>query len=285
MAPPEHDAPALTPRTPRIVAAAKLHRGAARRKAGRFLAEGPNSVSAAIAAGAAVELYVAAAAAARHPGILSAAAAAGVRAHPIDDAAAAKLADTVTSTGLFALCAADAALAEPGEVLAAAAAGGTGPGGIALIGVDTADPGNAGTLIRMADALGAAGVVLAGDCVDPLGGKVVRSTAGSLFHVPVARHRDIGAVLDAAAAAGVATLATAADAELALGADPLPAGPVAWLLGNEAHGLDPATRARADARVRIPIRGRAESLNLATAAAMCLWESARSRGAEPTHYA
>ncbi|OOL26596.1 RNA methyltransferase, partial [Rhodococcus rhodochrous] len=112
--------------------------------------------------------------------------------------------------------------------------------------------------------------------VDPHNGKCVRASAGSVFHLPVARERDTGTVLDALAAAGLQVLATAADGEVDLDeADELLAAPTAWLFGNEAHGLDPAVAARADHRVRIPIRGRAESLNLATAASICLYASAR----------
>jgi TrmH family RNA methyltransferase len=142
--------------------------------------------------------------------------------------------------------------------------------------VGMSDPGNAGTLIRVADAVGANGVVLAGDSVDPHNGKCVRACAGSLFHVPVARDRDIDAVLAALTEAGVTVLATTARGEIDLdAADDILSGPVAWLFGNEAHGLDPAVAARADHRIRIPIHGRAESLNLAAAAAICLYASAR----------
>ena len=127
-------------------------------------------------------------------------------------------------------------------------------------------------------------VVLAGDSVDPHNGKCVRSSAGSIFHLPVARERDTDRVLATLAEAGVQILATAADGEIDLDdADELLAAPTAWLFGNEAHGLDPQVAARADHRVRIPIRGRAESLNLATAASICLYASARvqHRAARP----
>ena len=190
----------------------------------------------------------------------------------IDDSAAASLAETVTTTGLFAVCSSGAVLSGLDDAVAAGVAS-----GMLVVPVECNDPGNAGTIIRMADALGAGGVVLAGDSVDPLGGKVVRSSAGSVFNVPVARERDLGAVLESLAASGFTTLATTMNGELVLGADELPAGPVAWLFGNEAHGLPADVIAGAGHRVSIPIRGGAESLNLATAAAMCLWETARGK--------
>jgi TrmH family RNA methyltransferase len=138
------------------------------------------------------------------------------------------------------------------------------------------DPGNAGTVIRCADAAGADGVVLAGDSVDPYNPKTVRASVGSLFHLPVIREADPYAAVRAAQDAGLQVLAAdgAGDVELhAAGA--LLGAPTAWLFGNEAHGLPDELADAADHRVRIPIHGRAESLNLSTAAALCLYESAR----------
>ena len=146
-----------------------------------------------------------------------------------------------------------------------------------LVGV--ADPGNAGTVIRTADAAGADAVVLAGDTVDPHNPKCVRATMGSIFHVPLAPERDVDAVLAALRAAGLTTVAADGHGERVLGADTdaLLAGPTAWLLGSEAHGVPAPVTAAADHRVRIPLHGRAESLNLAAAAAVCLYASARVR--------
>ncbi len=145
-----------------------------------------------------------------------------------------------------------------------------------LVGV--ADPGNAGTVIRVADAAGAGAVLLAGDTVDPHNGKAVRASTGSVFHLPLARDRDAAAVLDACRAAGLTLLAADGRGELDLH-DPdcraMLAGPTAWVFGGEAHGLPPELAAAADHRVRVPIHGRAESLNLATAAAVCLYASAQ----------
>jgi RNA methyltransferase, TrmH family len=140
-----------------------------------------------------------------------------------------------------------------------------------------ADPGNVGTVIRVSDAAGAGAVLLAGDSVDPHNGKAVRASTGSVFHLPVARDRDAEAVLDACHAAGLTVLAADGRGELDLH-DPRAASvlaePTAWVFGGEAHGLPSELAARADHRVRVPLHGRAESLNLATAAAVCLYASA-----------
>ncbi len=149
------------------------------------------------------------------------------------------------------------------------------------------DPGNAGTVVRAADASGADAVVLTAGSVDVHAPKVVRSTAGSLFHVPVVTGLPLEQVLADLHAAGVRTLATAADGETDLDdlQDEAATGrgaltePHAWVMGNEAWGLPAADAARADHRVRIPILGGAESLNLAMAATVCLYASARARRA------
>ncbi|MDO4911518.1 MAG: RNA methyltransferase, partial [Corynebacterium sp.] len=142
--------------------------------------------------------------------------------------------------------------------------------------VDTNDPGNAGTMIRVADAMGADAVLFAGNTTDPQGPKAVRATAGSLFHIPVAKDPNIEVALQRLKSKGLTILATAADGDVSLDdAEELLAQPTAWLFGNEAHGLSEELLAQADHRISIPIRGRAESLNLATAASICLFESAR----------
>jgi len=143
---------------------------------------------------------------------------------------------------------------------------------------DVRDPGNAGTIIRTADAAGATGVVLAGHSVDPYNAKAVRATVGSLFHLPIALAEDVPAVVEATRATGHVVLAADGAGEVDLfAAGELLGGRVAWLFGNEAWGLPDDLAARADHRVAIPILGRAESLNLATAAAVCLYASAAAR--------
>ena len=259
----------FTERTPRIVNARKLHRASVRRKQQQFLAEGENSVTAAVEAGCVSDLYVTEVAAQNFGALIERADRAGVYIHPITDRAASALSESVTTTGVFALCrsvltSVDEALSHNPKLVS--------------IPVEASDPGNAGALIRIADAVGAGSVIFAGETVDPQGGKAVRSSAGSLFHLPVAREPNIEEVLDQARKQGLAILATAADGEVSLDeADEILQQPSAWLFGNEAHGLSPEVLAQADVRIRIPIRGRAESLNLATAAAICLYESAKAQ--------
>ncbi|MHA2788886.1 TrmH family RNA methyltransferase [Corynebacterium sp. S7] len=258
----------FTERTPRIVNAAKLQRAAARRKANQFLAEGENAVEAAVSTGAATDLFVTEEAAERFADIVTTAGYMDVYTHAITDKAAEHLSDTVNTTGIFALC--KPVTWTTGAILKSRT-------NFVAVGVETNDPGNAGTLIRMADALGATACIFAGDSVDPMSPKVVRSSAGSLFHVPVAREKDIKGVIGQLKAKGLKIAATTMDGEVSL-ADPgeFIDQPTAWLFGNEAHGLPEEILALADFRVSIPIHGSAESLNLATAAAMCLWESSKA---------
>lgn len=175
------------------------------------------------------------------------------------------LSDTVTPVGLVAVCRMpEASLA---EVLSAPR--------LVAVAVDTADPGNAGTMIRLADAMGADALVLAGEGVDPYNAKCLRASAGSIFSVPVLEMADTAALVDALKTAGLRVLATTLDGETSLDDADLTV-PTAWLFGPEAHGLSDDVAAIADARVRIPMAGSAESLNVAAAAAICLYESSRA---------
>jgi TrmH family RNA methyltransferase len=220
----------------------------------------------ALRAGAVLELFATESAARRHPELV---AAAGAAVSMVTESAAEALSDTVTPQGLVAVCnRLDVPLARALDFS---------PRLVAVL-VGASDPGNLGTVIRVADAAGADAVILAGDAVDPHNGKCVRASAGSLFHLPIARHRDLAEVLDAARAAGLTMLAADAGGELNLDdAGDVLAGPVTWLFGGEAHGLPAEVVAAADHRVAVPIHGRAESLNLATAAAVCLYASARAQ--------
>lgn len=184
----------------------------------------------------------------------------------VDDRAMAALSDSVTPAGVVAVCRfldvpLDQALA--GARLVAVCA-------------DVRDPGNAGNVVRTADAAGADAVVLAGEAVDLHNPKTIRASVGSAFHLPVAVVPDATAAVATVREAGLTVLAAdgAGETDLFDAGDVL-AGPTAWLFGNEAWGLTPELAELADHRVRIPIAGRAESLNLATAAALCLFESAR----------
>jgi TrmH family RNA methyltransferase len=188
---------------------------------------------------------------------------------PVTDEALAALAETVQPQGLVAVCEqvdvplADALAKNPRLVAVA--------DGIR-------DPGNAGTILRTADAAGAQAVVFAGDAVDPYNGKCVRASAGSLFHVDVIRARSFAAPDLRAAGLQVLAATGYGDADLDdLLDDGSLAAPTAWVFGSEAHGLPEEMLAAADRRVRVPIYGGAESLNLAAAAAVCLYASARAQ--------
>lgn len=141
------------------------------------------------------------------------------------------------------------------------------------------DPGNAGAVIRAADAAGADAVIITGESVDVLSPKVVRSTTGSLFHLPVLQGIGLADAASACRAAGLRVLAADVRGdELAVG-DKRLAGRTAWLFGNEARGLRAKERELADASIRLPIFGKAESLNLATAASVLLYQSALAQHA------
>ncbi|GII65420.1 RNA methyltransferase [Sphaerisporangium krabiense] len=257
-------------KSPRVKAARRLAKRAFRDRDRAFLAEGPQAVREALALpGVTVELFATAEAEARHADIVAAAREAGVPVFGASGEVMAELAQTVTPQGLLAVC-------RFVHVPLAEAA----PAGAALVAVlaHVRDPGNAGTVLRTADAAGADAVVFTDASVDPYNGKCVRASAGSLFHLPVVtaapvaeavRHlKDAGLRVLAADGAGTRTLD---DVDLA--------GPTAWIFGNEAWGLPEELLKLADEVVRVPIYGRAESLNLATAAAVCLYASARAQRA------
>ncbi|MEV6344639.1 RNA methyltransferase [Actinoplanes sp. NPDC051851] len=254
----------FTPRTPRIVAARRLQRRKDRDQSGRFLAEGPQAVREALAAGAVLELFGTPSGLDRYADLTALA----PEVSPVTDDALAALTETVHPQGLVAVCErVDVSL---GEALAKQ------PRLVAVV-AEIRDPGNAGTVLRTADAAGAGAVIFAGDAVDPYNGKCVRASAGSLFHVDVVRAPLD--VLDLLQAAGLQTLATSGTGEDDV--DSLLDGglldePTAWLFGSEAHGLPDELLSAADRRVRVPIYGGAESLNLAAAAAVCLYASARA---------
>jgi TrmH family RNA methyltransferase len=248
----------FTVRTPRVIAARRLHRRRDRDETGLFLAEGPQAVREAWRAGVVMELFATADAAQRHPDLTEGASL-------VDDAALQALADTVQPQGVVAVCRQrdiplDAALSAQPRLLAVC--------------VDIRDPGNAGTILRTADAAGATAVVFAGETVDPYNGKAVRSSAGSLFHVDVVRARDTAATIAALRAAGVQVLAADGYGDSDLFELDSLHRPTAWLFGSEAHGLPKDLDA--DRRVRVPLYGGAESLNLAAAAAICLYSSAKA---------
>jgi TrmH family RNA methyltransferase len=148
--------------------------------------------------------------------------------------------------------------------------------GRALVLVDVADPGNAGTLLRCAEGSGVGSVVFAGECVEPFNPKVVRASAGSIFRCPLAVDRDVESVLADLVRRGLQVIGTDTDrgsphfeADLA--------GPVALVLGNESHGLPTEVAELVDAWVHIPIEGSAESLNVAMAGTVLCFEALRQQ--------
>jgi TrmH family RNA methyltransferase len=249
----------LSSNNARLAAARRLTARNARRETGRFLAEGAQAVREALEARAVVELFATADAIERHPDLTS-----GASEISAKDAAA--LSETVTPQGLVAVCRAidvplEAAFSRRPTLVAAL--------------VDSNDPGNAGTILRTADAAGAGAVVFIGG-VDPYNGKAVRASAGSLFHLDVVLTDSADSVITAARDAGMAVFATSGAAAADLYSIDLGA-PTLWLFGNEARGLPEGVVRAADCGVAIPIYGRAESLNLAAAASVCLYATAHAQ--------
>lgn len=268
-------------RSPRVVAARRLGKRAFRARERRFLAEGPQAAREAVAAHVGGEhlvheVFITRDAADRHADLVAQADASGLTVHLASGEVMAALTQTVTPQGVVAVCAfLDRPMAEVAGVAER----------LVAVLAQVRDPGNAGTVIRTADAAGADAVVLGGESVDLYNGKCVRASAGSLFHLPLAAGVPVASAVAALQERGLRVLAADGHGDVDLdGAadDGLLDGPTAWLFGNEAWGLPPETRGLADAVVRVPIHGRAESLNLATAAAVCLYASARAqRAARP----
>lgn len=258
-------------RTPQVKAVVRLGKKAFRDQDGRFVAEGPQACrEAAAVPGALLKLYVTAESAKRYADVVAAAQASGAEVVVASGEVLTAMSGTVTPQGMVGVCALPrttlAEVLEPAPQLIAVLA-------------NVRDPGNAGTVIRTADAAGAAAVVLTDASVDVYNPKTVRATAGSLWHLPVAVGVHIDIVVAQVRAAGLRVLAAdgAGERDLDdLADDGSLRAPTAWIFGNEAWGLPEETRALADEVVRVPIHGRAESLNLGTAAAVCLYASARA---------
>lgn len=287
------DFPLSNPRADRVRDVAKLAGRPARLKRGQFLAEGPQAVREALklhqervatgAPGVVTEVFASEACLDRFPEFEELAE--GTNARLATDEVLAAMADTVNPQGIVAVCRfVDVPLQ---EVL---------DGGPRLIAVlcQVRDPGNAGTVLRAADSAGADAVVLTASSVDIYNPKAVRSTAGSLFHVPVVLGVDPAQLVAACRERRIGILAADGYGQLNLdalqdesarrrltGSGPESAfdlaAPTAWLFGNEAQGLSEEELALADHRVAVPVYGAAESLNLGTAATVCLYASARSQ--------
>ena len=262
------------PRAARVRTIRKLSQRSVRRDTGRFVLEGPQAVRDALAVRPDLveQLYATPTALEKHRDIRTL----------IDDAVAENpelvweyadetvidaMSDTVTPQGVVAVARQNPTALK--DIFAGAPR-------LIVICEEVRDPGNLGTILRAADAVGADGVVLTGRTVDPFNAKVVRSTTGSLFHVPFAVDADLADVAVRARAAGLQIFAADVRGEDLLGARREGAleNPTAWVFGNEARGLTSDAVALCDRSLKLPIYGRAESLNLATAASVCLYESA-----------
>ena len=259
-------------RSPRVKAARQLAKRAFRQRAREFLAEGPQAVSEALAAGGVVtQLFVTAAAQARYANLIGLASAQGADVHAVSGEVMTELAQTITPQGVLAVC--DFIDVDLDRLTA-------GQPRLAVVLANVRDPGNAGTVLRTADAAGAGGVIFAGSSVDPYNSKCVRASAGSLFHLPVVTGPPAADAVGALRERGLRVLAADGGASTTLD-DLQSAGrlgqPTAWLFGNEAWGLPSDVLDLADDAVAVPIYGRAESLNLAAAAAVCLYASARAQ--------
>jgi TrmH family RNA methyltransferase len=251
----------------------RLARRAFRSEQRQFLAEGAaaarEALHAAGDAGVEVrELLLTPEAAERHHDIVAVAASAGVPVTYASDAVLGALSETVSPQGLVAVV--DFLDVDLQAILDQK------PRLVAVL-ADVRDPGNAGSVIRAADAAGADGVVFAGDSVDPYNGKAVRASVGGLFHLPIVTGVSVADAIEAVRAAGLSVLVADGAGDTNLDFMQQLDRPTAWVFGNEAWGVPAGVVAAADAAVRIPIYGRAESLNLATAAALCLYASARAQ--------
>lgn len=256
-----------SPRNKRVARAVRLKKRALRERDRRFLVEGVQGVREAVASDAVVhDVFFSGAPDARREAVLDGARGAGVPVNEVSVDIMARLTSAVTPQGLV-------AVSDFVDVpLSAVPDGAT---SIPVL-VEVRDPGNAGTIVRSADAAGADAAVFTRSSVDPYNPKAVRASAGSIFHLPVVREAGVEEVVAGLRARGFGILAATGRGNVSVYEADL-TGPTAFLFGNEAHGLDDDHLAMADQSIRVPIAGGAESLNLAAATALVLFESARQR--------
>ena len=256
--------------------ARRLLRRKDRLAAGEFLAEGRQAVSEALAADEVVRrLLVAEASLDDHQDLLRAATAASIPTGTVSARDVGELTDAVTPQGIVAVC----------RTIAVSLADALSAGVRLVVFCDQVrDPGNLGTVIRCADAFGADAVLVSTDAVDLYNPKTVRASTGSIFHLPIAVGVDLAEAAAAARGAGLAVFG--ADGAADTSVDDLRAGgelarPLMWVLGNEAWGLPADHAALLDRLVALPLYGRAESLNLSTAAAVLLYATATAHRTSP----
>lgn len=264
------------PRSPRVRAVAKLAKKSRRKEAGMFLVEGPQAVRELLQfwPERVIDVFITEKAHSKHPELTKLADAAGVVYETATDQVLEQMADTQTPQGVIAVAAiptisSDEALGETPRLV--------------VVLDEVRDPGNVGAIIRVADAVGATAVMFVGDCVDAYNPKVVRATTGSLFHLPTVAVKDMAEAVEALRKRHVQVFAADMDGEsLPTIPQSFLAQPTAWVFGNEAHGVDQASVALADKTVSLPQYGQVESLNISTAAAVCLYQSAFAMNGHPS---
>lgn len=260
------------PKSNKVRGVAKLNKKDARSETGLFLLEGPQGLAEALdRSDLIVELFATEDAVLRHAELFAKVAQRKIEVELVSDAVLKVMCDTNTPQGVLAVCRQLHNSLE--DVISQQ------PKLIALL-TNVRDPGNAGTVLRAADAAGADAVIFSDNSVDLYNPKVVRSTTGSIFHLPVVVGADIKRTIESLKASGMQIFAANG------GGSRLPdisqeqlAKPTVWVMGNEAWGFEPETLSVVDQQIAVPIYGAAESLNLATAASICLYASAFAQNA------
>jgi TrmH family RNA methyltransferase len=257
----------IDPKAAKVRGVAKLTKKDARSSTGLFLLEGPQGLKEALdRPKLIVELYATEDAVERYPDLFERAENARIQVQLVSEPVLKALTDTTTPQGVVAVC--EQIDVRLQDIIDAK------PQLVALL-ANIRDPGNAGTVLRAADAAGADAVIFSANSVDVYNPKVVRSTTGSLFHLPFAVDIEIEDAISALKSAGLQVFAANGGGEQIpdLPAETL-AKPTVWVFGNEAWGFEQSTLDLVDQEVAVPIYGAAESLNLATAASICLYASA-----------
>jgi TrmH family RNA methyltransferase len=262
----------IDPKSNQVRGVAKLNKKDARSETGLFLLEGPQGLKEALdRPKLIVDLYATEEALERHADLFDRVDALKIDVQPVSEAVLKVMCDTNTPQGILAVC--HQLHVDLQDLID------TKPQLVALL-ANIRDPGNAGTVLRAADAAGADAVIFSDNSVDVYNPKVVRSTTGSIFHLPVVIGADIATTIELLKAAGIQVFAAnGGGAELPTLSKDLLAKPTAWVMGNEAWGFESETLELVDLEVAVPIYGAAESLNLATAASICLYASAFAQNA------
>ncbi len=254
-------------RAPKVARARRLLKRGFRESDGAFLAEGPQACREGALAGKVTELFLTQEALDRYPEIVATVENSGAEITLCNSTVIEQFSSTVTPQGMTAVVRMwdqnpDAIFHASAKLVVALTA--------------VRDPGNAGSVIRVADAAGADGVIMSSDSVDLFNPKVVRSSVGSLFHLPIAIGQNLAETISTARSNGMQVLA-ADTGGISLYGDADLAKPTLWIFGNEAWGIPKEILELVDHVVSIPIYGQAESLNLATASALCLYASATAQ--------